>query len=381
MAEQGSTEVTTRGRAGKRAFPEISSRTWEHPADRAALNALKKIPGFDELLRKFIGSTTERSLRLLHLASAVRVNDRQFPRINVLLQEASACLDAERTPELYIVQYPILNGSIIGVDNPFMTLTSSIVETMSDDELIAVIGHELGHCVSGHALYKTLLAMLLQVSLSYVRIGQLIVLPILLALLEWDRKSELSADRAGLLVCQETGGSYDLLMKLAGGGDTTQLNVGAFFEQAEEYRKDSGFLDQVYKILNLLGQRHPFAVLRLTELKTWVDGGLLPEDPGRRLRAARPGAGRRGRRLPGSGRQLQGRVREGQDDRVGRDRLDQGHAGRAVQAPGDQAGQRRLGDPRVALNGARRRPAPTAPRPPPQRPAYSLLTCSMMTCR
>ena len=273
MAEQGSTEVTTRGRAGKRAFPEISSRTWEHPADRAALNALKKIPGFDELLRKFIGSTTERSLRLLHLASAVRVNDRQFPRINVLLQEASACLDAERTPELYIVQYPILNGSIIGVDKPFITLTSAIVETMSDHELIAVIGHELGHCLSGHALYKTLLAMLLQVSLSYVRIGQLIVLPILLALLEWDRKSELSADRAGLLVCQETGGSYDLLMKLAGGGDTTQLNIGAFFEQAEEYRKDSGFLDQVYKILNLLGQRHPFAVLRLTELKTWVDAG------------------------------------------------------------------------------------------------------------
>ena len=273
MAEQGSTEVVSRGRAGKRAFPEISPRTWEHPADRAALNALKKIPGFDELLRKFIGSTTERSLRLLHLASAVRVNDRQFPRINVLLQEASACLDAEHTPELYIVQHPILNGTIIGVDKPFITLTSSIVHTMSDDELIAVIGHELGHCLSGHALYKTLLAMLLQVSLSYVRVGQLIVLPILLALLEWDRKSELSADRAGLLVCQETGGSYDLLMKLAGGGDTSQLNIGAFFEQAEEYRKDSGFLDQVYKVLNLLGQRHPFAVLRLTELKTWVDAG------------------------------------------------------------------------------------------------------------
>ena len=115
--------------------------------------------------------------------------------------------------------------------------------------------------------------MLLQVSLSYVRVGQLIVLPILLALLEWDRKSELSADRAGLLVCQETGGSYDLLMKLAGGGDTAQLNIGAFFEQAEEYRNDSGFLNQVYKLLNILGQRHPFAVLRLTELKTWVDAG------------------------------------------------------------------------------------------------------------
>lgn len=73
VAEQDTTEIVTSGRADKRIFPEISSCVWEHPAGHAALNALKKIPELDDILRKFIDSTTERSLRLLHLpfASAI----------------------------------------------------------------------------------------------------------------------------------------------------------------------------------------------------------------------------------------------------------------------------------------------------------------------
>ena len=51
----------------------IDSRSWEHPADRAALNALRRIPGFDEVLRQLFGMFGERPIRLAFLASAVRV--------------------------------------------------------------------------------------------------------------------------------------------------------------------------------------------------------------------------------------------------------------------------------------------------------------------
>jgi len=34
---------------------QISSRAWEHPADRAALNTLRAIPGFDAVVRKVAG--------------------------------------------------------------------------------------------------------------------------------------------------------------------------------------------------------------------------------------------------------------------------------------------------------------------------------------
>jgi len=256
-------------------FPDISSKTWQHPADRAALAALKKVPGLDVLLQKFIGATTERSLRLIHLASAVRVTENQFSRVHKLHREACAIFNIEKLPELYITQTPFLNASAIGVNNPFIVLNSSMVDTLDDEELLCVIGHELGHCVSGHVLYKTLLAVLLQLSqfMAGIPLGNVSLMAIIAALREWDRKSELSADRAGLLVVQNPEVSYNLLMKMAGGRNIELMDTNEFFLQAAEYQKGGNLIDSVYKLMNLLGRSHPFPVLRLTELKTWVDDG------------------------------------------------------------------------------------------------------------
>lgn len=256
-------------------FPDISPKTWQHPADRAALAALKKVPGLDVLLQKFIGATTERSLRLIHLASAVRVTENQFSRVHKLHREACAIFNVEKLPELYVTQTPFLNASAIGVNNPFIVLNSSMVDALDDEELLCVIGHELGHCVSGHVLYKTLLAVLVQLSQFMVGIplGNVSLMAIIAALREWDRKSELSADRAGLLVVQNPEVSYNLLMKMAGGRNIELMDTNEFFLQAAEYQKGGTLIDSAYKLMNLLGRSHPFPVLRLTELKTWVDDG------------------------------------------------------------------------------------------------------------
>jgi hypothetical protein len=161
------------------------------------------------------------------------------------------------------------------VEHPFIVLNSSLVESVADEELLSVIAHELGHCMSGHVLYKTLLAILVRFSVFAfsVPLGGASLMAIIMALREWDRKSELSADRAGLLVVQDPEVSYSLLMKLAGGAHTDQMDINEFFLQAEEYNNSGNLLDSVYKLLNLVGQTHPFPVLRLTELKTWVDRG------------------------------------------------------------------------------------------------------------
>ena len=256
-------------------FPDISPKSWQHPADRAALAALKKVPGLDMLLQKVVGGTTERSLRLIHLASAVRVGDTQFPKVHKLHKEACAIFNVEKMPELYIAQTPLLNASAIGVNNPFIVLNSSMIDALDEEELLCVIGHELGHCVSGHVLYKTLLAMLIQFSVYFMSIplGSISIAAIIAALREWDRKSELSADRAGLLTVQNPDVSYNLLMKMAGGPRIEQMDTNEFFLQAAEYQKGGNLIDSIYKLMNLLSRSHPFAVLRLTELKTWVDNG------------------------------------------------------------------------------------------------------------
>jgi Zn-dependent protease with chaperone function len=259
----------------RKQLPGISSRAWEHPADRAALAALKKVPGLDTVLQKFVGATTEKSLRLITLASAVRVTDRQFPKVNKLYREACGILDVPNTPELYVSQNPFLNASAVGMEKPFIVLHTATVDALTEEELLTVIAHELGHVMSGHALYKTLLALLVKFSVYAMSmpLGGISIMAIIMALREWDRKSELSSDRAGLLVVQDPDVAYTLMMKMAGGSKTSEMDMNEFFQQAAEYESGGSISDSIYKLLNLLGQSHPFPVLRLTELKQWVDAG------------------------------------------------------------------------------------------------------------
>lgn len=257
-------------------FPNISPRAWEHPADRAALSTLQSIPGLDMLLQKMVGNTTERSLRLVALSSAVRVSERQFAKVYKLFREACGVLDVKNPPELYISASPFVNARAVGMEKPFIMLNSSLLDTLTDDELLAVIAHEIGHCLSGHLLYSTLLVMLTNFTmpiLSNIPLGGAAVMAIRMALMEWYRKSELSCDRAGLLVVQDPDVCYTLEMKLAGGRNVSEMNINEFFAQAYEYESGGTMMDSVHKILNLLGETHPFPVLRLVELKKWVDAG------------------------------------------------------------------------------------------------------------
>ncbi len=255
---------------------DIDSVSWEHPADRAALNTLKEVPGLDALCRALVGNTTERSLRLLYLSSSVRVTDKQFPRLHKLLLECCKILDVKDIPEMYVTQNPMLNAGAVGVDKPFITLNSAIVKSTDDAEILAIIAHEMGHILSGHMLYKTLLWIIVNLSkyaIGQMPVAQIVFMGVLIALREWDQKSELSADRAELLVVQDSSVSYNVLMKLAGGNFVDEMSIDEFFNQAKEYEEGGDYLDSLFKFLNSLGKTHPFCVLRLKELKSWKDSG------------------------------------------------------------------------------------------------------------
>lgn len=261
------------GGVQRRVLTNISPIAWEHPADRAALNALRKIPGFDMVLRKVFGMFGERALLLAFKANAVKVTENQYPDLHESLLRVCEVLDAEEVPELFVSQKPVVNAGAVGMSKPFIVLNSSLVELLGQDEVEAVIGHEVGHILSGHVLYRTLLVILLSLTVFRYPLAGLAVRPVLFALLEWYRKSELSSDRAGLLAVQDPDASMRGLMHMAGGMRGETLNLEEFVAQAEEYREGGELLDSVYKVLNVLGLTHPFAVVRVAELKDWIDGG------------------------------------------------------------------------------------------------------------
>jgi Zn-dependent protease with chaperone function len=254
-------------------FPGISTRAWEHPADRSALVALRKLSGFDEVLKKLAGLVSERSVRLMFLATAVRTSERQFPELHAMVRDAAYILDLEKVPDLYVTQDPTVNAMCIGMDAPIIVVTSGLVDLLDEEELRAVIGHEVGHAMSGHAVYRTMLLILTNIAtrIAWIPLGTLAITAVITALKEWFRKAELSCDRAGLLAGQDLQASMRGLMKLAGGHDLAEMNVDAFLEQAEEYDKAGDLRDGVLKLLQVLPQTHPFAVVRVAKLKKWAD--------------------------------------------------------------------------------------------------------------
>jgi Zn-dependent protease with chaperone function len=270
------TDPTTKKSPSRRRqrFPEISTRAWEHPADRSALVALRKLSGFDEVLKKLAGLISERSVRLMYLATAVRTSERQFPDLHAMVRDAAYALDLEKVPELYVTQDPTVNAMCVGMDTPVIVVTTGLVELLDEEELRAVIGHEVGHAMSGHAVYRTMLLVLTNIAtrIAWLPLGTLAISAIITALKEWFRKAELSCDRAGLLAGQDLQASMRGLMKLAGGHNLAELNVDAFLEQAEEYERAGDLRDGVLKLLQVLPQTHPFAVVRVAELKKWAEG-------------------------------------------------------------------------------------------------------------
>jgi Zn-dependent protease with chaperone function len=254
---------------------EISPKAYEHPADRAATAALASIPMLDQVVRRLIEYGYERALRQVFLAGSVRIGPDQLPELWAGHRAALARLDIAEVPELYLTQFPVANAAAIGSERPMVLVVSRAVELLDDAEMRTVLGHEAGHILSDHVLYRTALMILLSAS-GLNRLPMLAGLPLLavrMALLEWFRAAELSCDRAATLVNRDPLVTCRTLMVLAGGTASRKLDLEAFTRQAAEYEEWEPGWDKLSRLRIELGQTHAFPVKRVAELMRWVRSG------------------------------------------------------------------------------------------------------------
>lgn len=240
---------------------------------------MRKLTGFDVLLRRLAGLFNDRSLRLMFLASSVRASPTQFPQLYQAMRDGAYVLDLPTVPELYIWQNPLVNAMALGADKPFIVVTTGMVDLFDAEEMRWAIGHELGHILSGHTVYRTMLFHLINLArrVAWMPIGYLGLRAIIWGLEEWYRKSELSCDRAGLLAAQDVEAARRALMKMAGGARMAELSHDDFHQQAHEYDAVPDLREGLLKLLQLEGNTHPFAVVRFAELDLWADSGEYAE--------------------------------------------------------------------------------------------------------
>jgi Zn-dependent protease with chaperone function len=258
-----------------RTYERISPKAYEHPADKAATSALHSVPMLDAVVKRLTDLGHERRLRQIVMGNAVRLGPRQVPDVWGAYVRCTTILDLESVPDLYLTNSPDINAMTIGAKTPIVIVNSSMLRSFDPPEVETVLGHEAAHVLSEHYYYTTALVLLDQFLQGALPRSLLLGLPvraIYLALLEWARAAELTADRAAALVMADPLQPCRVLMQLAG-GSVPGMNFEAFLQQASEYENEDDLFSRHARFWSELNLTHPVAVRRVKELMEWVATG------------------------------------------------------------------------------------------------------------
>lgn len=155
------------------------------------------------------------------------------PKLFSICKEVQEKLQFEEPIDFYITNSPELNAFALSRSHEktshLVNLNSGLVEKLNNDELKFVIGHELGHLISGNAR----ISMLLQ--FVYPRVEKTpLILQHKVSL--WNKLSELTADRFGFIACPDIGRVLSNFFKLSSGLDPERIhfNPAAYSKKNRE---------------------------------------------------------------------------------------------------------------------------------------------------
>ena len=263
-------------------YTGISSEAFRHPQDRQAEQALRNLPGFDLIARKFMEFVYERPQLLYLMGNTIQVGPQQYSTIYQIFRECVRDLDIYPEPTLFVSQNAQANSYALGQESPFIVINTGILDLLDEVEIRAVLAHELGHIKCGHTILiqMAIWAMNAASALGELTfgLGNFVTQALIYAFFEWRRKAELSADRAALLVIDDLNPVMSSMMKVCGGSSkyAHECSLPEFVRQSEKYQAlDEDGLNQIYKLLMYNGSQgmmlsHPLPVERLSYLREWA---------------------------------------------------------------------------------------------------------------
>ncbi len=278
------TEAVTEERtADRKIMKNLSSTEYEHPTDRSYLNTLNTNKVIEKLVKLYSEYNFERILLVQYTGSGILVTEKNIPYLYNALRTVCRILDVEEVPPLYVVS-GALNACTIGSSKPIIVISGICLSLFSYDELLFILGHEVGHIKSQHVLYHSIGNFIPYIAGVIgnltLGIGEIAVRGVLLLLYQWYRMSEITADRAGLLACQNIEAGISVMAKLSGYPPShyDEIDTDLFLDQAVEFENfDKNIFDKLMKLFSVLYKSHPWTVMRAKELRSWYDNGGYSE--------------------------------------------------------------------------------------------------------
>lgn len=259
----------------KRILIGLDHKQYEHPFDKIALEKLESIPLLTKFFTWMTTNTVERIYTVQYTGSNLKVTKANYPKIYQYLEDACRILDLDRMPDLYLDWHYSINACTIGAEHPIIILNSGLIDLCDDDEIMFIIGHEVGHIKSNHMLYH-MMAQVVDYFIDTIPGGSLVAGGLQYALYYWYRMSEFSADRAGLLCCQDTEAMIRAFIKMAGLPIKEFGNIctDTFLQQARDFKTlDYDGMNKVVKLISIADDSHPWTVMRSSELLKWIESG------------------------------------------------------------------------------------------------------------
>jgi Zn-dependent protease with chaperone function len=251
----------------------VAASEFIHPEDAAALENLKAVPLLNTCVAAFLKLGLERYVHGIFLSKNIRLSERQLPDIYKHLPPICE-LFGIRVPSLYLEMSPYPDAYTIGHEDVSICVTSGLLEIMNEEELHAVIAHECGHIVCDHMLHHTLAQFLLFTGANLFLPLDLVTEPLKVALRYWNRRCELSADRAGAVAVGSSKPIVSTMIRLAGGPKeiTDKVSLDAYLEQAESFEKLSqSRWDNVLQSIAVSFEDHPHLSVRTREIMQWAE--------------------------------------------------------------------------------------------------------------